>query len=131
MIGSPSEFRAYHTARGNAEPETAADDKVAAALTRASDYIQVHYVARFSDSDESLPEVEQAVYIAAGYELDKPGFFSKTFTPAEQKVLTEVKGIKWTPIGNSSSSDAAAPRSTMIEALLTSFLNVAVGVLVV
>ncbi len=131
MIGSLSGFRAYHTARGNVEPETAGDDKVAAALTRASDYIQAHYVARFSDQDTSKPEVERAVYIAAGYELDKPGFFSKTFTPSEQKVLTEVKGIKWTPVSNASGPDSAAPRSTLIEALLTPFLNVSVAVLVV
>lgn len=123
--------RLSYTARGNAEPETAADDKVAAALIRASDYIQAHYVARFSDQDTSQPEVVQAVYITAGYELDKPGFFSKTFTPSEQKVLTEVNGIKWTPVGNASGPESAAPRSTVIEALLTPFLNVSVGVLVV
>lgn len=131
MYGTLSEFRAYHTARGNTEPTDKADEEANAALTRAADYIQVHYVARFRDGDESRPEVEQATYIAAWYELDKPGFFSKTFTPADQKVLTETDGIKWTPIGNASGVEAATPRSTMIDALLAPFLNMAGGPFVV
>ena len=108
---------------------TVADDTEAAqALVRASDYVRIHYVVRYG-----LPEdhqgVDEAVYIAAGYELATPGFWSKTYTPAEQKVLTKVDKIQWTPAGVAHGPSAALPVSPDIHALLAprnSFVGMAV-----
>ncbi len=101
------------------------------ALVRASDYVTFNYIVRFmAGYDEASENVDAATYEAALLELATPGFFSKTFTPAEQKVLTEVKGIKWTLIGNASGVDAAAPVSTKIEAMLRPYLDRGAGVFV-
>lgn len=128
MYGTLTAWRAYATARGDNAP-TAADDAVAtAALVRASDYIKYKYVANLAPAyDDTLPVVEEATYVAAALELAKPGFFSKTYTPAEQKVLTEVKGIKWTVVGDATASGASAPTSTLIDAMFSLYLLGVVG----
>ena len=115
--GTLTTWRSYAAARGNQVP-TAADDTTASqALQRGSDYIRHFYVAHFfSSPDDSL--IEEAAYEAASIELSTPGFFNKTYTPGEAKVLTEVKGIKWTLIGDGTSDGAMTPTSTMIEAML-------------
>ena len=126
MYGTLVAWRAYATARGNNAP-TAADDAAAtAALVRASDHIQYAYVAQFMPGyDETLPVVESAAYEAAALELTTPGFFTTSFTPAQQKVLTRVGSLGWTPITGTDSADAfanATPTSTKIAAMLAPYM---------
>ena len=81
------------------------------------------YGVDFIPTGSDLPLVEEASYVAAGLELETPGFFSKTWTAAEQKVLTEVRGIKWTVTGNASGTYAAMPVSTLIDALFWPYIS--------
>ena len=123
MYGSLEAWRAYAAERGDNAPTEAQDAVATAALVRASDYIQFRYVVNLAAGyDETLPIVEQATYVAALLELAMPGFFSKTYTEAEQKVLTEVKGIKWTVTGKTGGAFSAVPTSTLIEAMLGPYL---------
>lgn len=123
MYGSLAGWRAYATARGDNAPTAAADPVAQAALVRASDHIQYRYVANLQPGyDDTLSVVEPATYEAAKIELAKPGFFSKTYTPSQQKVLTEVKGIKWTVVGEGSKTYGAQPTSTLIEAMFAPFI---------
>lgn len=128
-MATVQDWIAYASARG----DTVADDAAsAAALVRATDHIEFHYVARFMQGfDMDSPNVDKAIYEAAKLELAAPGFFSKTFTPAEQKVLTEAEGVKWTLRGDASGSDAATPVSTKIEAMLAPYINRVAGAFVV
>jgi hypothetical protein len=117
MYGTVEDWRTYATARGDESPSNVTTTVAQAALVRASDYIETVYVQHFTGSyDGSLVAVEYATYEAAKLELATPGFFNKTFTPDQQKVLTEAKGIKWTPVGDASGADAARPISTSVEA---------------
>ncbi len=94
----------------NTAPAAATDELATAALIRASDYIRFPLRGEpdgrvrpltFMPPGYELPLVVEAAYIAASFELATPGFFSRTYTASEQKVLTEVKGIKWTVTGDS------------------------------
>lgn len=124
MYGSLADWRAYALERGNSAPTDASDTDASAALVRASDYIKYRYVANLLPGyDESLAVVEYATYEAALLELGTPGFFTKTYTEAEKKVLTEVKGIKWTVTGSSSSVFANAPSSSLIEAMFDPYIS--------
>lgn len=121
--GSLEGWRAYALARGDSAPTNAADVDAQAALLRASDDVRYRYVASLLPGlDDTLEVVEPATYVAASLELATPGFFSRTYTPGEQKVLTEVKGIKWTVVGDASKSFAAAPTSTLIDAMFAPFI---------
>ncbi|MCC0013877.1 MAG: hypothetical protein H6881_08365 [Rhodobiaceae bacterium] len=126
MYGTIADWRTYAAARGNDAPTSASDELATEALVRASDYIQWSYVARFVlPYDATADGVEEATYEAANLELATPGFFSKTFTTDQQKVLTEVRGIKWTPVKSSSterSAQMATPRSTLIDAMLARYM---------
>ena len=125
MYGTIAEWRAYALERGDSAPTDASDIEATAALVRASDYIKYKYVARFlSGCDDTHEGVEPATYIAASMELDTPKFFSKIYTPSQQKVLTQAGDIKWTVVGDASGTDAATPRSTMIEDILAKCLPV-------
>jgi len=66
--------------------------------------------------------VVTASYEAAWIEAQKPGSLSRTYTPGEQKVLTEVKGIKWEVVGDASKEGAMRPISTTIEGMLAPLL---------
>lgn len=116
MYGNVTDWIAYAGLRGTVVATGALADQ---ALQRASDYIRTRYVMRLGLEDDNANVVE-ATFIAAGYELTTPGFWSATYTPSQQKVLTEVKGIKWTPVATKSGSDAdaALPTSPAIEGLL-------------
>lgn len=117
IYGTLSGFRAFASARGNPAPSEATDTLALEALQRASDYIRRFYVRHLvcAIEDEVL---EEAAYIAAGYELTTPGFFSRTYTPAEAKVLTGAGSIRWTVVGDASRGGSLTPVSSDIEALL-------------
>lgn len=114
MIGTLADLITYAADRGTTIANTAASTQ---GLVRASDYIEYTYLLGSSCTAES-PNVESAVYEAAIIEVASPGFWSKTYTPAEQKVLTKVEGISWTVVGDAKQSGASMPRSTKIDAML-------------
>lgn len=123
MYGTLADWRSYATARGNSAPTDATDTLATAALVRASDHIKYRYVANLLVGyDETLSVVEPATYEAAALELATPGFFSKTYTPAEQKVLTGVDKIRWTVTGKAGEKYAAQPVSTIIEAMFEPYV---------
>lgn len=123
MAATLAGWRAYAAARGNQAPTVADDDVAGAALLRASDHIRYTYVANLLPGyDDTLAVIEPATYEAANLELTTPGFFSKVFTPGEQKVLTGVGNIKWTVVGDASKAGAAMPTSTLIEAMFGPYL---------
>ena len=130
MYGSLAEWRTWATARGNSAPTDASDTDATAALVRASDYIRARYVANLLPQyDTTLqptgydyPLVDEATYIASGYELATPGFFAKTYSASESKVLTEVKGIKWTITGDASGTYAYLPASSLIDAMFEPYV---------
>ncbi|KIC22503.1 hypothetical protein [Leisingera sp. ANG-Vp] len=125
MTATVAGWIAYAAPRG----DTVADDAASAsALVRAQDYIDFHYANRFGGAVAVDQDVlDASVYEAAKSELATPGFWSKTYTPDQQKVLTEVKGIKWTVRGDASGTDAATPVSTKIESMLRPYLVPLVG----
>lgn len=123
MYGSLAAWRSYASARGNQSPTDASDADVSAALVRASDYIKYRYVVNLlSGYDETLDEVAFATYEAANLELGSVGFFAKTYTEAERKVLTEVKGIKWTVSGGGNGAFSTSPTSTVIDAMFRPYV---------
>lgn len=121
--GNLADFRAYHTLRGNTSPTDATDTAATAALLRGSDYIRTRYVIRYDLTDDDERVIE-AAYIAAGYEIETPGFWSTTFTESQIKVLTKVDAIQWTPVtptgsGSGFTGDGQLPTDPAIHALLT------------
>lgn len=124
MSTSLAGWRAYATARGNSAPASADDTTAGAALQRAVDYIKYTYLVRFLDQSAiTLPVVDEATYLAAGYELTAPGFFTKTFNPAEAKVLTGLDSLRWTPITvKEGDPNMYAPRSSVIEAMFFPYM---------
>lgn len=128
MYGTLADWRTWATARGNSTPTDASDTDATAALVRASDYIQYRYVANLLPGyDDTLAVVEPATYEAALLELATPGFFTKTYTEAERKVLTEVKGIKWTVTGKADSVFANSPAVSIIEAMFEPYIAARTG----
>jgi hypothetical protein len=131
MYGTIAAWRAYATARGDNAPTAASDTLAGAALTRASDMIRLRYVPNllagygvdFIPPGSTIPLVEEAAYIAASFELATPGFFSRTYTESEQKVLTEVKGIKWTVTGKTSGVYSSMPSSSLIDAMFWPYIS--------
>lgn len=119
--GTLAGWRAYALARGDAAPTYTNDTDAGAALTRAADYIRWTYVERFSTGC-TLPDatIAEAEYIAASAELAEAGFWTKTYTPSQQKVLTKVGDLAWTPVDGKvlDEADRARPISTAIEAIL-------------
>ena len=130
--GTLANWRAYATARGNGAPATASDTLASQALLRGQDYIQFTYVQRFASGyDETAANVEAATYEAAILELATPGFFTKTYTEAEKKVLTGLDSMSWTLIGKVKDDRSYAPRSSKIEALLWPYIARAYGAVAV
>lgn len=125
MTATVEGWIAYAAERGDTVTNDAAS---AAALVRGKDYIAYHYQNRFGGAvtvDETL--IDAAIYEAAKAELAEPGFWSKTYAPDQQKVLTKVGEIQWTMRGNASGSDAATPVSTKIEAMLRPYMVTIAG----
>jgi hypothetical protein len=92
------------------------------ALRRGQDYIAREFNHRWlvSFADATAPvEVKYAIVEAALAEARSPGVLSPTVTAATAKVLTEVKGIKWQPIGNITNGvQAMKPSLTQVDAML-------------
>lgn len=119
MPATVADWITYAAARGTTVAAGAAADQ---ALVRASDYIRTRYLLKTGMSAEDAAAIE-ATYIAAGFELATPGFWSGTFTAADQKILTGLGELKWTPIASNGMSGASAveallPTSPAIDALL-------------
>lgn len=130
--GTVSGADTYHAARGNAAWAAGGATPKAAALVRATDYIRTTYVRRFSSAyDETAADVEPATYEAALRELATPGFFTKSYTEADRKVLTEVKGIKWTLTGSVRDGRSMAPTVTLIDNLLWPYMMRSYGAVTV
>ncbi|MEM6499476.1 MAG: hypothetical protein AAF709_22475 [Pseudomonadota bacterium] len=119
MYGTLEGWRAYALERGDSSPTDADDSDANAALQRASDYIRTRYVLRHGLNTDS-EEVQEATYIAGSLELETPGFWSKTFKPAQMKTLTKADVVSWTPIQQDGyqGADLMQPVSPIIEALL-------------
>ncbi len=114
MIGTVAGLIAYAADRGTVLADT---PQTLQALVRASDYIEFTYLLG-STCTVASTNVESATYVAAMQEVVSPGFWTKTFTPADQKVLTKVGEIQWTVTGDASKGGASIPRSTLIDAML-------------
>lgn len=122
MAATVAGWITYAAARGL----TVADDTASAqALQRGVDHIKYRYVSRLLPGyDDALAVIEPATYEAAKIELATPGFFAKTYTPDQQKVLTGVEGIKWTPItGGKGGFEDATPASTRIESMFDPYVS--------
>ncbi|WP_051680014.1 DnaT-like ssDNA-binding protein [Pseudorhizobium marinum] len=135
----------YHEARGNAAWTAAGvdDAKRAAALVRASQALDALYGARYpgviasADQDLLWPRtdviwrgedlaadvvpapIEKAAYELSLRELVKPGSLAPDVKAGPQKVLTEVKGVKWSVVGDTSSR-AALP---IVDGILAEILT--------
>jgi len=120
MIGTVTALIAYAGARGTVIADNAATLQ---ALVRASDYINFTYLTG-STCTAASDNVEEATYEATIAEVATPGIWTKTFTPAEQKVLTKVGDIQWTVTGDASKGGASVPRSTKIETMLRQCVGV-------
>jgi len=131
MAATLTGWRAYAEARGDSAPTDASDDDAQAALVRGQDHVRFRYVANlisgyagaeFTPTGHDLPLQEEAAYIAASLELATPGFFSTTYTPDQQKVLTKVGEIGWTPIVREGRVYGAMPHSAKLDALFEPFV---------
>jgi hypothetical protein len=97
-----------------------------AALRRGQDYIAREYNYRWTVdvTDAAAPDVvKYAIVEAALAEAKSPGSLSPVASSATAKVLTEVKGIRWTPlssVGKMSPSQLMTPVLTSVEAMLRS-----------
>lgn len=118
MAVSQAEVDAYATARGI----TAwAGSGKAEAMRRGQDYIAGRYNTKWiSDFDNAAAptEVKYAIAEAAIRELAAPGSLAPDLTLGTAKVLTEVKGIKWTPVKSDAKLDDLRPTLTVIDGLL-------------
>ncbi|MFG6535784.1 hypothetical protein [Sulfitobacter sp. CS16] len=129
MAATVEGWIAYAELRGDT---VANDGTSAAALVRGQDYIDFHYVNRFGSAVKVDQEtVDKAIYEASKLELATPGFWSKTYTPDQQKVLTAVGEIKWTVRGDASGPDAATPISTKIDSMLRPYMTKMTGMFVI
>jgi hypothetical protein len=117
MYGTVAGLIAYYALRGVVIVDEAATTQ---ALYRGSDYIRTNYVLRLAPTfTATSPEVIEASYIAASYELTTVGFWAKVYTPSQVRVISKVEGISFQPASSGNNADARShvPRSPAIEAL--------------
>lgn len=145
--GDEAGLTAWLSANGHTLPTGSPD--AAVLLERGSVYIDGTYAGRFPGTptggaaqerewprtgatdrygnalaSDTVPQrVINAAYQAAYLEAGSPGMLATTYTPGTQKVLTEVKGIKWQVVGNASGDKAMVPISTAIEGILFPLLT--------
>ncbi|KGM50657.1 hypothetical protein [Pseudooceanicola atlanticus] len=120
MTASVEDWIAYAAARGDA---VADDADSAAALVRAQDHYTYALLPRLSAAPPDAI-ADAAVYELAKLELATPGFWSKTFTPDQQKTLTKVGDVQWTVRGDASGAMGAMPVSTKVEAMLAPYMRI-------
>lgn len=92
-----------------------------AALRRGQDYIAGVYNTRWTVAfdDATAPNVVKfAITEAAVREIKVPGSLTPDITLGREKVLTEVKGIKWTPLKADAKLNDLTPVLTTIRNLL-------------
>lgn len=132
-----AEADAYCTGRGFADWTGTTQDKTAA-LRRGQDYIVGRYNERWTYMEPATDgyvwierrwtnsnppnAVKYAVIEAALRELTVPFSLSPDFVVGDKKVLTEVKGIKWTPMG-SGGANSFRPTITSINLLLAGYAS--------
>lgn len=147
MYGTRAAADTYHSLRGNAAWGVATDAAKDAALVRATESLDGMYQYRWPGTptggasqvdawprtgaadywgnalpSDTVPlKVESAAYELALRELQTPGSTAPDVILAQQKVLTEVKGIKWTPLGKGGADDAV-PVVHVVENLLSTIL---------
>ena len=145
---SLAEAAAYHTARGNSA-WTGTDALKEAALIRATQWLDGRYGdqwpgtrrylraqaldwprvdaydrdSTYIDMETIPPEVRNAVAEAALRELTTPGTLSPDVTPGTAKVLTEVKGIKWTPLRAAAGPNDMTLTITAVDRLLSPIIG--------
>lgn len=141
--GTLEDANEYHAARGNARWAASTDDYRLAALVRASQALDGLYGPRFPGTvanaaqellwprkdltfrGASVPVTEvpvpviRATYELALRELVSPGSIAPDLPAGPQKVLTEVKGIKWTVVGGAGFVRAVLP---LVEGMLEELL---------
>lgn len=117
-----AEWITYAAARGRTVADEPASEQ---ALQRGVDHINFRYIPRLAPqySADNLAVVDPATYEAAWLELQTPGFFNRTFTPDQQKVLTQVGSVKWTPVGEGANMTyGAMPTSSLIDAMFEPYI---------
>lgn len=130
-----AEADAYCTERGIAD-WTGDDTVKGRALRRGQDYIIGRYNERWTYMEPAADSymwiwrrwtnanppnaVKYAVIEAAVRELTVPFSLSPDFVVGDKKVLTEVKGIKWTPMG-SGGANSFRPTISSINLLLAGY----------
>lgn len=115
-----AEADTYCTARGIAD-WTGADALKSAALRRGQDYIAGAYNTRWTMGfdDATAPNaVKYAIIEAATREIKVPFSLTPDLVLGREKVLTEVKGIKWTPAKSDATAADLVPFLTSIRGLL-------------
>lgn len=139
---------AYHLAHGNAG-WTGSDSLKEAALIRATDWLDGRYRARWPGKpvylrDQALcwprawatdvdgnpilstvipPEVVRAVCEAAVREIVTPFCLTPDVTIGREKVLTELKGIKWDMRATSATTATLRPVLTAVDDLLSNIIG--------
>lgn len=140
---------AYHAAIGNAawSASTVTDTQREAALRRATAWLDGRYDwpgyrvngrlqaldwprhEAYDTEDEiidytTIPdEVVNATCEAALRELASPGSLSPDVTPGTMKVLTEVKGIRWTQLRGGASESDMAPTLLTVDRILSHIIG--------
>lgn len=141
-------FKTYADGRGW-DYSAKSDAQIEAAIRQGSTYIDALYAERFTGSpatgyaqglawprlnatdvygnnipsDELPARVTQAASEAAWVSLQSPGALNKTYTPGEQKVLTQVDKIRWEVVGDASKKGAMVPVLTSAEGILWPLLK--------
>lgn len=121
-----AEATAYASTRGKTDWIASFADAQTQALRRGQDYIAGEYNARWiTDFDNALaPDaVKYAIFEAAARELAVPFSLSPDIIVGREKVLVEVKGIRWEPLFKGGGVQSLKPVLTVVEALLVGLVT--------
>jgi hypothetical protein len=122
-IVTPAEALVYLDASGATDwPDT--EYLQTTAIMRGQRYIAAKYNGRWLNGIDPVPApIKYAVIEAALVEAKTPGFFTKTYTSSDAKVLVAVEGIRWERVGGSD----MAPASTIVDGLLAPYIGSTTG----
>lgn len=149
MYGTSVGADAYHSLRGNAAWAAASSPNRDSARLRASVSLDGMYQFRWPGvptggaeqerawprseaedywgnpiADNVIPlQVEQAAYELALYELQTPGASTPVVIPSQQKVLTGVGSLRWTPLKSDASVMDSSPVLLLVEHILSSLVR--------